>query len=207
MRAELLRAAEALVAAGGPEAVSVRGLAAKVGTTTRAIYSVFRGKSGLFTALIHESFEKLIGAVQAVPLTDDPFTDLIRAGTEGFRRYALEYPNLMRFVFEGTALRNPAPENMTVGLEALQVLRSRVERCAVSGIIPRDAVDTVTTAFHALCLGLAAVERGGCLPVPMGKQPEPVWDVALRALVAGFENAEPPTGGRWPRSEWPKLPG
>ncbi|HUL03804.1 MAG TPA: TetR/AcrR family transcriptional regulator [Gemmatimonadales bacterium] len=202
-RTELLRAAEALVAKGGPDAVSVRGLAAKVGTTTRAIYSVFRDKDGLFRALIHESFSKLLSAVNAVQLTDDPLEDLIRAGTEGFRRYALGYPNLMRFVFEGPALRDPAPENQAIALEALQVLRLRVERCAAAGIIPAEAVDTVTTAFHGLCLGLASTERGGCLPMPMGKQPEPVWDAALRALVTGFAGAKRPAGKPWPRSEWP----
>jgi len=205
-RAELLHAAEALVAKGGPEAVSVRGLAAQVGTTTRAIYSVFRDKRGLFSALIQESFSKLLAAVNAVRLTGDPVEDLIRAGTHGFRRYALEYPNLMRFVFESGALRELAPETQAVAFEALQVLRSRVERCANAGTIPAEAVDTVTSAFHALCLGLAATERGGCLPLPMGKQPEPVWAASLRALVMGFAGAKRPAGKAWPRSEWPKVP-
>ena len=48
----LLRAAEAMVAHGGVEALSVRSLAAIVHTTTRAVYSVFGGKDGVIRKVL-----------------------------------------------------------------------------------------------------------------------------------------------------------
>jgi len=204
-RAELLRAAEGLVETGGPEAVTVRRLAAKVGTTTRAIYSVFGDKDSLFNALTHEALAKLLATVQAVPLTDDPVHDLVRAGVEGFRNYTHRYPNLFRFVFESGVLKNPGPENMEIALESLQALRSRVDRCAQAHRIPPDSVDTLTSVFHSLCVGLATVERAACLPLPMGNEPEEVWEAALQGLIAGFAHSVRSSEHPWPRSEWPPV--
>jgi AcrR family transcriptional regulator len=197
-RTDLIRAALVLVAKSGQESVSVRALAAKLGTTTRAIYSVFGSKDGVFDALLRESFHALTRAVDAVPLTDDPMHDLVRAGVDGFRRYALTHPNLFRFVFEGPPLRMARPENQGVAMECLNRLRHRVERCAAAGLLPAGSIDTVTTSFHALCQGLASVERTGCLPLPAGNEPEAVWELALRALVDGFSAA--PANRIWPRS-------
>jgi AcrR family transcriptional regulator len=199
----LIRAAEALVAKGGPESVSVRALATKVGTTTRAVYSVFGSKEGLFDAVFRESFQALTRAVDSVPLTDDPVHDLVRAGIDGFRRYALAHPNLFHFVFEGASLRQARPENLAVAMECLGRLHQRVERCIAAGRLPPDSRDTVTSAFHSVCQGLAAVERGGCLPMPAGCEPEAVWELSLRALVEGFRDCRP--GRPWPRS--PAIPG
>ena len=56
-RAALREAAERLVAAGGPGALSVRAVAEEAGTTTRAVYSVFGSKEGLVVdALARDAF-------------------------------------------------------------------------------------------------------------------------------------------------------
>ena len=47
----LLDAAEALLAAGGPDAGTVRAVAGAVGVPTRAVYSLFGAKEGLVHAL------------------------------------------------------------------------------------------------------------------------------------------------------------
>ena len=58
-REALLGAAEALVEAGGPGALSVRAAADTIGTSTRAVYSIFGSKEGLLSALAQRSFELL----------------------------------------------------------------------------------------------------------------------------------------------------
>src|ERR1700747_2612430 len=83
--AAILTAAERTIQARGLESLSLRQLAADVGTTTRAIYSLFGSKDGLIGALGTQAFDLLREAVVALPTTNDPANDLIEAGLV-FRR-------------------------------------------------------------------------------------------------------------------------
>src|SRR5664279_4798582 len=80
----LLDAAEALVDEGGLRALSVRAVADRSGTTTRAVYSLFGSKAGLVAALGARMFELLGAGVDAVPQTDRPADDLVEAGVGVF---------------------------------------------------------------------------------------------------------------------------
>src|SRR3954470_16602579 len=91
--AALLGAAERAVAAGGPEVLSVRGVADAIGTTTRAVYSLFGSKDGLIAALGAQAFDFLRAGLDALPQTDDPAADLVETGLV-FRRLAIERPAL-----------------------------------------------------------------------------------------------------------------
>src|SRR5688572_3565410 len=93
-RMRLFRAAEGVVAYGGVDALSIRGLAEAVGTTTRAVYSVFEGKDDIVRALYRESWTVLARRLEELPLLEDPVEDLVRAGVEAFRGFALNRPNL-----------------------------------------------------------------------------------------------------------------
>src|SRR3954471_24015483 len=99
VRLALLAAAERLVERDGAEALSVRAVADAVGTTTRAIYSVFGSKAGLLEALAARLFELLADAIDTVKLTDDPSRDLVTASLVGFRRTALQHRALYNLVF------------------------------------------------------------------------------------------------------------
>src|SRR5688572_3475652 len=96
----LLDAAEELLAVGGPGAVTVRAVAEARGTTTRAVYSLFGGKSGLLEQLAGRGYDVLTGLVTALPASDDPAADLVAAGVDGFRVFAAERPHLFRLTFE-----------------------------------------------------------------------------------------------------------
>ena len=56
---EILDAALSLLDDGGVNAASVRGIAAKVGVAPNAVYTYFRDKAAVFTALV----ERLLGEV------------------------------------------------------------------------------------------------------------------------------------------------
>ena len=83
--AALLDAAERIAETGGSEALSVRGVADEVGTTTRAVYSLFGSKDGLIAALGVQAFEFLRTGLETLPLLDDPAADLVETGLV-FRR-------------------------------------------------------------------------------------------------------------------------
>jgi AcrR family transcriptional regulator len=55
-------------------------VAADVGISTRAVYSLFGSKEGLVAAPAVRAFDVLGAAVARLPRTDDPTADLVRAG-------------------------------------------------------------------------------------------------------------------------------
>jgi AcrR family transcriptional regulator len=181
----LLQAAERLVETGGIEALTVRGVAEAVGTSTRAVYALYGSKDALVVALGGRAFDLLRSEIDALPRTDDPTADLVRGGVTVFRRFAVEHPALFRVAIQRTELepevaarfRNPAHQ-------ALSALEGRFERLKAAGLIDeqhtiRDAV----RAFHALCEGLAAMELRSLLPGAGAKR---IWTNALGALVRGL---------------------
>jgi AcrR family transcriptional regulator len=178
----LLDAAERAVDAGGPDAVSIRNVALEVGTTTRAVYSLFGSKHALLVALGSRAYEMLSTAIRELPATDDPATDLVDAGVVVFRRFALEHPSLFSI---GVQLASAARRSEFGGAptDAFAGLVSLVARLGDAGLLGGRAVRQAATEFHALCEGLAAVELRGVLP---GGEEERLWRDALRALINGF---------------------
>ena len=181
--AALLAAAERAIEDGGSEALSVRGIASDVGTTTRAVYSLFGSKDGLIAALGAQAFEFLRAGLESLPLTEDPAADLVEAGLV-FRRLAIERPALYSIGIQRDLADLPPWQTVCDTADAaFAVLLQRVARLEDAGLLGEQTVDEATLQFHALCEGLAAVERRG-MPAPFDSNR--LWRVGLGALIAGF---------------------
>lgn len=184
MRASLLHAAEKLVNDQGVHALSVRAVADEVGTTTRAVYSLFGSKAGLLEALAIRLFELLTDAIAQIELTDDPIFDVVTASVEGFRRVALEHSSLYNLVF----LR-VVPDLVlgaafdTVAAQTFGCLESLVSRLPMLGPAPREAARMV----HALTEGLVGMELRGALGP--AKQAENTWRTAVTTIMHGMTTA------------------
>lgn len=193
---DLLDAAAALLRAGGPDAVSVRGVADGSGRSSRAVYALFGSKQALIDALAERGYLALAERVNAVPTGGDPAAELVTAGVVGFRSFALEDPQIFRLTFEQVSaevLKQPR-----VGIaasRAFDALKSKVEALrAAGGVHPDRDVTECVFAFHSLCQGMAAGELAA-RPVPEGpgfwrsmqaSDFVAVWTRALEALVRGF---------------------
>lgn len=180
----LLHAAEDIVEADGLDGLSVRRVAERVGTTTRAVYALFGSKDALVAALGRRAFEMLDVALGQLARTADPAADLVEASVVVFRRLAVEHPSLYRIAVQQT----PTPPQVVAGFEqtagqAWHNLRARVARLGETGALGSRPVDEATIEFHALCEGLAALELRGLLPT--GAQ-ERLWRDAIASLIAGF---------------------
>lgn len=178
----LLDAAERIVDESGLAALSVRGVADEVGTTTRAVYSLFGSKEALFVALGTRAFEMLGAAIVARAETDDPAADLAEAGVEVFRRFATEHPSLFKI---GVQLASPQLRSAFGApvAESFAGLQAKVKRLKDAGRLGGRTVGEAALEFHALCEGLAALELRGLMPP--GEETR-IWRDALAALVAGF---------------------
>ena len=180
----LLDAAERLVAEDGLAALSVRRVAGAVGTTTRAVYSLFGSKDGLVVALGVRAFDLLRAAITALPATDDPAGDLVEAGVVVFRRFVLQHPALFRLAVQHTAVPAALAQGFRGAAQhALEGLQSRVARLAEVGQLGARTLADASCEFHALCEGLAALELRCAIPQD---EAERIWRDALAALVAGW---------------------
>lgn len=180
----LLDAAERIVEREGMGALSVRRAAAAVGTTTRAVYSLFGAKEGLVVALGTRAFTLLSEAMDALPLTDDPAHDLVEAGAVVFRRFTVGHPALFAIGFLHTGvLPDVARAFRRAQEDALARLAARIGRLAETGGLGGRPVEDAIVEFHALCEGLAALEVRGMLCTDDG---EGRWRAALGALVGGW---------------------
>jgi AcrR family transcriptional regulator len=180
----LLAAAERIVEKEGLDALTVRRVADAVGTTTRAVYTAYGSKEALLVALGIRAFDLLRTELEKQPMTADPGADLVAAGVEVFRRFAVEHPALFNIGFQRT-FSDPsvaAGFRQAAG-DALAGLHARVARLEPAGQLGDFTVDDARGTYHALCEGLAAMELGGLLP----DDDEPrFWRDALAALVRGF---------------------
>jgi AcrR family transcriptional regulator len=186
--AALLAAAERAIEGGGSEALSVRGIANEVATTTRAVYSLFGSKDGLIAALGVQAFEFLRAGLESLPPTEDPAADLVEAGLV-FRRLAIERPALYSIGIQRDPADLPPWQDVCDAADtAFAVLVQRVARLADAGLLGDHTVDEATLQFHALCEGMAAVELRGMSGVADW---EAIWRQGFAALVSGF--AQPAT--------------
>jgi AcrR family transcriptional regulator len=180
--AALLTAAERTVQERGAGALSVRGVADEVGTSTRAVYSLFGSKEGLIDALGARVFELLREGLDALPPTEDAAADLVKAGLM-FREVATEHPSLFAIGVQQSLAPDSSPAVRAAAIDALDELKQRVQRLADAGRLGGRSVQDAATQFHALCEGFAALELRGVLTPAAAPR---IWTEGLEALVSGF---------------------
>jgi AcrR family transcriptional regulator len=188
-RAALRAAAERLVTEGGPNALSVRAVAAEVGASTRAVYSLFGSKDGLLVdALAQGAFEFLADGIRELAETDDPIADLVAVGVDVFRALVLEHPALYRIAFQRIVpgLRS-GPELAAARERAFTALQAKIRRLETAGLLGRKSPADATIEFNAMLEGLANAElRGTTLSIlPVGDE-QRAWRDALTTVTRGF---------------------
>lgn len=179
--AALLAAAERLLQERGTAALSLREVARGAGTSTQAVYSLFGSKEALLGALGTRAMQLLHAGVDAIPVTDDPRSDLVQAALM-FRRFALDHPALFEVAFHRA---DPAirPRFRATAAEALSALTRRFGPLAAAGLLGARSVPEAVLAFDSLCEGMAVVELRG---IPFDVDHEQLWRDTFRALLTGL---------------------
>ncbi len=166
VRSRLLRAAARLVADGGPEAMSVRRLAAEVGTSTMAVYTHFGGKPELLRAVTVEGFRHLAERLTEVERTDDPVAD-IAALAVAYRQAALDDPNLFAVMF-GSPVSDVLtdPDDLAAALATFLGLVDGVQAAIDAGRFGPAPADEVALELWIGVHGLCTIELGAGLARP-----------------------------------------
>lgn len=198
-RDAVLDAAETLLAAGGPESVTVRAVAAEVGESTRVVYSQFASMAAVMGSLGARGFQMVADLVNQVPTTDDPLDDLVEVGG-AFRRFAIEYPHLFRITFHQVSSEITHQPDAREALQAAYAsLAARFEHAVERGALPPRPVIQYAFAFHSFTSGLAANELS-MRPPPVGAgfwtlahdvDMSTLWRSAIGSFVRGLADSGP----------------
>lgn len=161
---QIADAALALLEEGGPDALSMRAVAARLGIQAPSLYKHVPDKAALEVALVARGFEDSAERFErAVEGADDPLAALGRA----YRAFALERPHLYRLM----NMRPLPRERLPDGLEA------RAAQPLV-GAAGGDA--TLARTLFALAHGLASLEIDDRFPP--GADVEAAWQRGIDAL-------------------------
>lgn len=193
-REALRDAAERLFEAGGPDAVSVRAVAAEVGTTTRAVYSLFGSQDALVVdALGARAYRILEDGLDRQVETDDPAADLVDAAVTVFRRFVVEHPALFRITFQRQVPGfTPGPELLAARRRSYARLVAKVARLGAAGQLGGRTTEEALLQFQALCEGLGNFElRGDTMRILPAGGEETAWHDAFETLVRGFALVRP----------------
>jgi AcrR family transcriptional regulator len=157
----LLASAARLLAEEGPDALSVRRVAAEAGVSAMGVYSRFGGKQGLVEALFLDGFDRLQHVLATVPRSADPVEDLLE-GSRRYRRFALESPAVYAIMFSRAIPEfvpsAPCKLDATSAFGVLvEAVRRAIDRSALR---PGDPLD-IAEGIWATCHGLVSLELAG----------------------------------------------
>ena len=187
LRADLLAAAAAVAAEEGPDAVTVRGVAARVGVSHAAPARWFPTRSHLLAAVATEAFRELVADVERAERT---------AGREPVRRLVA-----MALAYLDVAVQSPGrfaclwredlhaaePGLAAAGEASAQQLRAGVLRAQADGWAIGHDPDVLGTTLWAATHGLATLRRGGPLSDLSTQEFRAHASEVLRLLVAALD--------------------
>jgi AcrR family transcriptional regulator len=135
MESALLDAAAELLEQEGPDALSVRRIAAAAGVAPMGVYNHFESKFGIIDALFMLGFERLSTALAEVRAIPDPLDALVESGRR-YRALALAQPMMYQLMFlKPVPGFEPTDGAMVVAAAAFGGLEAAVRRAMDAGQI------------------------------------------------------------------------
>ena len=127
LKAALVEAGIAMLEEVGPEKLTLRGLAARVGVSPTAPKNHFDGLRGLLTAIAAEGFRRHAAAMTEAVTDGSAPQDRLRAAAEGYAAFARAHPALFRLMFNPGLPDQDDPALRTAG-EASYAVLARIAR-------------------------------------------------------------------------------
>lgn len=156
-RLAVLDAADVLLEAGGPTAVTLRAVGAEAGVSRSAPYRHFEGKAELLAAVALRTLSALGSAIRDAA-GDGTATDRLRRGCLGYLDYALASPQHYLLIFGSTPLADPSPAIEAAADDGLGALEELVREAQADGILPPGPSREVSTALWVFLHGLCSLQ-------------------------------------------------
>ena len=189
LRRALVDATIEQLAEVGPDVLSLREIARKVGVDHRAAYRHFEDKEALFAAVAEEGYRNLVATVKRdlARLPPDDALERLRTLARAYTRFAAEHPGHYR-VMSGPRLNESGrfPElEVPVG-EAFAVLTSELEAGARNGALDDKDLEGTALALWAIVHGTASLvltRRIRVSKAKLGDVTDRIADKALYGIV------------------------
>lgn len=193
VRARILDAAREVFAAGGYDAVTMRGIADRIEYTAAALYRHFPDKEALLDAVVQADFRTFADALRATVGEEPDPVERIRLAGHAYVAFAGRFPSHYRLLFMTPRPARPDSPGGQAGRDAYVMLRRAVEAALAAGRFRPDLTDAgaLTHALWAAAHGVAALEvafRGR--PV-LEADPETAATVLIDALLDGLTRRSP----------------
>jgi AcrR family transcriptional regulator len=172
---EILAAARELLEREGPEGLSMRRLAERIGIRAPSLYKHFPSKQALEAALISDGFQEQAARFEAALAgCDEP----VLAMAAAYRGFARRHPHLYRLMYDGALERS--------------LLRPGSEDAAVAPVLEAFGRDRdLARAAFAFAHGMTILELNGRFPHDADL--DAAWHRGLASLQASIPA---PRGGK-----------
>jgi AcrR family transcriptional regulator len=161
MEAALLEAAADLLDAEGPDALSVRRIAAAAGVAPMGVYNHFESKFGIVDALFMQGFARLSEALDTAGQGNDPYEALRECGRR-YRALALAHPMVYQIMFlRAVPGFEPSERAIECAGDAFSKLVAAVERAIAARVIVESPPFETARMIWASIHGWMALELMG----------------------------------------------
>ncbi len=159
----LVTAATLTLEREGPVAVTLRGIARRVGVSVAAPYRHFEDRESLMAAVMAEGFLELARATEAARCKAPTAETSVLAVGLAYLKLAGKHPVLYRTMFGNSGAKSEHPELLAAGRKALAVLQRAVAAARREGALSAVPEPLVTLAGWALVHGLSSLHADGLL--------------------------------------------
>jgi AcrR family transcriptional regulator len=188
LRRALVDATIEMLAEVGPDVLSLREVARRVGVDHRAAYRHFTDKEALFAAVAEEGYRNLVATVRRdlSRLAPSDVLERLRALARAYTRFAAEHPGHYR-VMSGPRLNESGrfPEiEIPVG-EAFGLLQAELQAGVALGALDGTDVEASALALWAQVHGIASLVQTRRMRVAKNKLSE-VTDRLIDKMLHGL---------------------
>ncbi len=157
LRRNVVEAASRLLVEEGPDALTVRRVAEQLGSSTKVIYTMFKGKEGLADALYVEGCLRLGQAVGRVQKAEGPAA-YVHEVAWAYWTFALANPSYYMVMFGG-AIPNfhPSTTSIDTTMTALETIVRTIQAYMEQNLLPPDDPVTVTKSLWAPLHGIVSL--------------------------------------------------
>ena len=163
-RERLCEAAERLFAERGPDAVTMRQLAADLGVSPMTPYRYFQDKDDILAAVRANGFNRFADALEAARATPGSVRAKSVAVGEAYLNFAFDHPHTYKLMFD---LNQPNeeryPDLVEAGRRARQTMTGYLEDQVSAGLLSGDP-QQIGMMFWAATHGAVVLELAGKLP-------------------------------------------
>ncbi|MGN6608111.1 MAG: TetR/AcrR family transcriptional regulator [Jatrophihabitans sp.] len=186
LAARLIDVGAQMLAEQGSAGLTLRKLAAAVGTSTMAVYTRFGDKQGLLAAMHREGFRRLGEQVAAAADSADPLEGVGRC----YRAFALANPHLYALMFGPPPLGFvPTEEDGKAADASCAPLVEGVRMAVEQGLFTGDP-ERIALHLWAVAHGMVSLELSGHISIPPAQRAAE-YDEALALAAQPFLTRPP----------------